>query len=75
MTPLILTMLLHCHFSPEPIENTDNLAIKEGIKLLLEWKMIVHIQGDSYQTTGRGDAHIKHLLAVPFPVNQWVLPS
>jgi hypothetical protein len=73
-TPSNLELLLHCFYSPEPHPRYTASAIQEGIGYLLNNEMIT--ASDSYyRTTEKGNAYIKYLMNVPFPVQKWEIPN
>lgn len=77
-TPSNLELLLHCYYSPEAHPRVSAPAIKEGISYLVREKMITPVYGkgpDIYTTTDKGEAFIKHLMTIPFPVIRWEFPS
>jgi len=78
--PLYLAMLLHFHCYPRPYaehepEHASYPAVADGMDFLLSSGMIE--PADDYmvfRTTNRGRAYVEHLMTVPFPVQQWVMP-
>lgn len=75
--PLNLEILLHCHYSPVPHENSHAPAVAEGISYLHRNCMIKPVTGEQnvYQTTDKGKTYIEHLMTIPFPVQKWEIPQ
>lgn len=72
---LNLELLLHYYCSKEPFDpnRMHTQAVIDGMKFLLEQGMIDRI--DFPSVTEKGQAFVSHLLSVPFPVTQWVIPD
>jgi hypothetical protein len=73
-SPSNLELLLHCYYSPEPHPRYHAPAIQEGLKHLLDHKMISG-DGNIFHTTPKGEAFIKHLMTIPFPVTTYKIPD
>lgn len=72
--PNNLEVLLHCHVSSSPHPRWDAPAVKEAIKMLLHFGLIV--QNDRhFDTTPKGAFYIQHLLKQPFPVETYTIPE
>jgi len=74
MTPLTITVLLHCYTSQAPVPNARAPAVKDTIIWLIRERMILPVQGvgDVYATTERGVAHIVQLCKTRMPSHQWL---
>jgi hypothetical protein len=75
ITPLLIEILLHCHYSPEPHPRVHVSAIAEALAAFMREGMIEprEVRG-CYQTTERGAAWVEMLCATPFPVQAWIDP-
>ena len=74
---ITLQVLLHIYSRPTNFPEVDSEASKDAHQRLLRNGMIQY-QGRSdynYRVTEKGEFFVKHLLEVPFPVPQWVIPT
>lgn len=72
-SPSNLELLLHCYYSTEAHPRRGAPAVEEGIEYLQRHGMID--RADFPRATEKAEAFIKHLLAVPFPVQRWEIPE
>ena len=74
MTPNSIEILIHYHVSPTPHPRIKFPAVQDELASLFAKGLIEpHPQlADVYRTTARGDAHIKQLCELDFPVQAWV---
>lgn len=68
-SPSNLELLLHCYYSTAPHPRRGYQAIEEGIEHLHRHGMIDRT--DYPRATEKGEAFIKHLMTIPFPVQRW----
>lgn len=72
MTPNDIEVLIHCHVSPTPHPRLNAMAVSSAIASFMQNGLIERYdEADTYQTTERGQAHIRQLCNTPWPVNSW----
>lgn len=71
MTPNALEILIHCHVSSAIHPREDAPSVQESINMLLGHRLIVG-RDDGYRTTPKGRAHIKQIMDLQYPTEQWV---
>ena len=73
MSPLAIRILLHCYYSPRPWPH-ECAESKRIIEDLVDEGLLVldHEGGRIFNSTGRGDAHVRQLCALPFPERAWI---
>ena len=71
MTPNDLEILIHFHVSPAIHPRSDAPAVQESISMLLRHRLIIE-RDDTYRTTPKGSAHIKQIMNLQYPTEQWV---
>lgn len=75
MTPLQIQMLLHFHCVAAPFEPWGP-AHSEALEWFISEGVVDVMDGlDRPRLTARGEAYVKFLCDMPFPVAQWVLPK
>lgn len=78
MTPLHLGILLHYYTSGAGYDFAGNETRIHFGKDLFAWKLLEldadSLEPDTYCITDRGTAFIKHILELPLPTQQWVMP-
>lgn len=73
-------ILLHYHttftrYADDDPAHADSVAVIEGLEMLLREGMIATSSMEEYyRTTRRGEVFIEHLMHIPFPEQQWVIP-
>lgn len=72
MTPNTIEILLHYYVSPDPHPRIGAPAVNDDIQMLVSVGLISLLHGKVYQTTDRGEAHIKQLCNLPFPKRAWI---
>lgn len=75
MTPIKLEILLHYYYAYELHPNSETPAARDAIVYLIASDLLIEGGDDQpFDVTERGVAYIKHLLTIPFPVKQWIIP-
>lgn len=76
-TPNNLEILIHTYVSGVRHPRITAPAVQEGHALLVDHGLITPSTAEigCYNITGKGETYLKHLLGVPFPVSQWVIPQ
>lgn len=76
-SPLAVQLLLHAHTTQTPFPNREFPAVRETICRLADAGLIAAVHGKDhvFTTMDKGLFLIEHLLAVPFPVAKWEIPS
>jgi hypothetical protein len=72
-SPLKLEILLQCYTLAHPDFNREAPAVREALSYLHNHSMIDRM--DFPKVTDKGEAYIKHILKVPFPVQRWEIPD
>lgn len=81
MTPLHLSILL-CAHTGSPFQRPGDTPVRSKYaNHLVDWGLIVEAEpGDAtdgvmHTATDRGHAWVEHILEVPLPERQWVVPA
>lgn len=75
MTPIKLEILLHYFACSEPYPRSSAPAVQDAVHFLVIKDLLATGNDDQpFYVTERGAAYIKHLLTIPFPVKQWIIP-
>jgi hypothetical protein len=79
MTPNDIEILIHCYVSPSPHPRIEHLAVLESMEgMKVDGLLFFDGMTDGlpvYTTTPMGEAHMKNLCALRYPVQKWVLPE
>lgn len=81
MTPLLIEMLLHYHYSGVDYREGDFQApsVREGIDWLRDEARMIENDDESrrrtYKLSERGEIYVKALMTVPLPVQVWAMPT
>ena len=72
LTPLLIEMLLHSHYSPKPFPSIRYPAQQKGVKILKQYNLISDslTTPDVYVLTDRGLAHIHNMMCLPLPIKK-----
>lgn len=72
---ITLQVLLHIYCRPYAFEE-DSPASNEAHERLLKAEMIRYsVKEGLFVITERGKFFVEHLLNIPFPITQWVIPK
>ena len=74
MTPIKLEILLHYFACSGPYPRSSAPAVQDAITYLITHDLLERCAEQPYDVTEKGAAYIKHLLSIPFPVKQWIIP-
>ena len=77
MSPVEISILLHCYCIREPVPRADAPATIDTLREFLSRDFIIEDVVNNeviYITTTRGAAMVLMLLEVPYPVKAWVDP-
>ncbi len=84
--PVVIEMMLHCHYSPEIHPRADTVSMQAAIATLLHYELIMpQVRpaerpnrlpkiAQTYQSTPRGKVYVDMLCKLPLPVASWASP-
>ncbi len=73
MTPLEITILLHCYARADGIPNREAPAVKKAIERFFSNDLIEQeLTECGLCCTEKGKAHVLQLCNLPLPTSQWV---
>lgn len=75
-TPNALDILLHYYCSSTPRPRRDAPAVRDATNYLVNQYMLAGAgEAGVYKVTAKGAYYVQHLLAIPFPVEVWTIPT
>lgn len=72
MTPNDIEVLLHYHTCGDPHPRLEATAVKEAKVGLVRDELLVRNAVGNYDTTEKGEAHIRQLCRIPLPTQAWL---
>lgn len=71
MSPLALEILIKAFYSSEPHQSEGTVPYREAVGTFVSQGML-EFGPDGYRTTDRGSAHVRQILALPYPMQGWL---
>lgn len=72
MTPNDIEILIHCYVSPSAHPRYDAPAVKDSIGKMVQMGLLAYTGLNIFNTTAKGEAHIKQICNLALPIAAWV---